>query len=95
MLPTHGEVREDGERALADVAEVLERAAALVAETAGRLGTREPAAVAREVFGPETGFAYRSGGEFSYAAFVRSVLDPVRTLPAAAVRLAPREDDGG
>jgi hypothetical protein len=28
-----------------------------------------------------------SGGEFSFAAFVRSVLDPVRALPAAPLRI--------
>jgi len=89
MLPTHGEVREDGQRALGEVADLVERAAALVAEASLRLGTRDPAAVAQEVFGPEGDFAHRSGGEFSYAAFARSVLDPVRTLPATPVRPAP------
>lgn len=89
LLPTHGEVRQDGERALGEVADLVERAAALVNEASGRLGTRDPAAVAGEVFGPEGDFAYRSGGEFSYAAFARSVLDPVRSLPAEPVRLAP------
>jgi hypothetical protein len=92
MLPTHGEVREDGARALAEVADLVERAAALVEEAARRLGTRDPAAVAGEVFGPEGDFARRSGGEFSYAAFARSVLDPVRSLPPAPVRLGPPPD---
>jgi len=89
MLPTHGEVREDGERALTEVAELVERAATLVAEASRRLGTRDPGAVAQEVFGPEGDFAHRSGGEFSFAAFARSVLEPVRALPATPVRLAP------
>ncbi len=89
MLPTHGQVREDGVRALEEVADLVERAAALVAEASQRLGTSDPAEVAREVFGSEGDFAHRSGGEFSYAAFARSVLDPVRALPAAPVRLAP------
>ncbi|MBI5070053.1 MAG: MBL fold metallo-hydrolase [Deltaproteobacteria bacterium] len=92
MLPTHGEVREDGQRAFAEVADLVERAAELVVEAARRLGTRDPAAVAREVFGPEGDFAHRSGGEFSYAAFARSVLDPVRCLPPAPVRLGPPPD---
>jgi len=94
LLPTHGEVRQDGERALGEVADLVERAAALVAEASRRLGSRDPAAVATEVFGPEGDFAHRSGGEFSYAAFVRSVLDPVRSLPAAPVRPAPPPGDG-
>lgn len=89
LLPTHGQVREDGERALSEVADLVERAAALVAEASERLGSRDPAEVATEVFGPEGDFARRSGGEFSYAAFARSVLDPVRALPARPLRLAP------
>ncbi len=87
MLPTHGEVREDGERALGEVADLVERQADRVRQAAGRLGTSDPAAVAREVFGPERSLAALSGGEFSFAAFARSVLDPVRALPATPVRI--------
>ena len=87
MLPTHGEVREDGERALGDLADLVEREAERVWLASERLGTAEPTAVAREVFGPERSFAAVSEGEFSYAAFARSVLDPVRRLPATPVRI--------
>ena len=87
MLPTHGDARDDGERALEALADAVEQEAARVWQASERLGTREPAEVAREVFGPERSLAALSGGEFSYAAFVRSILDPVRTLPATPVRI--------
>ncbi len=86
MLPTHGQVREDGERALAELADAVERQTERVWRASERLGTTDPAAVARAVFGPERGFAAFSGGEFSHAALVRSVLDPVRALPATPVK---------
>jgi glyoxylase-like metal-dependent hydrolase (beta-lactamase superfamily II) len=88
MLPTHGRVRDDGERALADVAEVVERASEKVLEAAARLGTDDPVLVAAEALGPEAPFARLSRGEFSNAAFARSVLAPVRALPASPVRTA-------
>lgn len=94
LLPTHGRVREDGERALLDVAEVIEREAERIVEIARRLGTRDPALVAREAFGPESGFARLTAGEFSHAAFVRSVLDPVRSLPASPIRLLEPGEPG-
>lgn len=97
MLPTHGEVREDGERALGDLADAVEREAERVLGASERLGTREPARVALEVFGPERSLATLSGGEFSHAAFVRSVLDPVRSLPATPIRMEydPGRSTGG
>lgn len=88
MLPTHGRVRWDGAVAVAEVADLVERHAEAVLAASHRLGTREPSAVARQVFGAEGEMAGASGGEFSFAAFVRSVLDPVRALPATPVRLA-------
>lgn len=85
MLPTHGDVREDGERVLGQMADLVEREAVRVRQVSVRLGTTDPAQVAREAFGPERSLATISGGEFSFAAFARSVLDPVRTLPATPV----------
>ncbi len=87
VLPTHGDAREDGERALGEVADRVERDAERVRRASERLGTTDPVRVAREVFGPERSLAALSGGEFSFAAFARSVLDPVRTLPAPPVRI--------
>ena len=82
-LPTHGAALEDGGAAFVAVADLVEREADRVRAAAARLGTVEPAVLARELYGPEGPFAERSGGEFSTAAFVRSVLAPVRSLPAA------------
>jgi glyoxylase-like metal-dependent hydrolase (beta-lactamase superfamily II) len=86
-LPTHGAVLEDGGAAFQAVAELVEREAERVRAAAERLGTVGPAEVARALYGPEGSFAERSGGEFSYAAFVRSVLAPVRELPASVPAL--------
>jgi glyoxylase-like metal-dependent hydrolase (beta-lactamase superfamily II) len=82
VLPTHGPVREDGELAFLAVADLVEREGDRVRAAAARLGTVDPAVLALELYGPEGSFARRSGGEFSGAAFVRSVLAPVRELPA-------------
>jgi hypothetical protein len=86
-LPTHGSVLLDGGAAFQAVADLVEREAERVRAAAERLGTVRPAEVARELYGPETSFAERSGGEFSFAAFVRSVLAPVRELPASVPEL--------
>ena len=82
-LPTHGNALEDGGAAFRAVADLVEREGERVRAAAERLGTVAPAEVARSLYGPETAFAERSGGEFSFAAFVRSVLAPVRDLPAS------------
>ncbi len=87
MIPTHGRLREDGERALSDVADWLERTGQEVLDAAARLGTRDPVAVAAAAFGPEPPFSRITAGEFSCAAFARSVLDPVRALPASPIDL--------
>jgi glyoxylase-like metal-dependent hydrolase (beta-lactamase superfamily II) len=95
MLPTHGEVRDDGQRVLTEVADLVERTAEEVLATAVRLGTRDPSLVAQEVLGPEKSHAVVSRGEHSFAAFARSVLDPVRSLPASPIRLdAPAQTSG-
>ncbi len=87
MLPTHGDVREDGERVLGQMADLVEREAGRVRRASERLGTADPARVARQAFGSERSLAAVSGGQFSFAAFARSVLDPVRALPATPVRM--------
>ena len=87
LLPTHGKVRDDGARVLAEVAEAVERASERVLDVAARLGTTDPAVVGVEALGPEDPHAVVSRGELSHAAFARSVLDPVRSLPASPVRV--------
>ncbi len=88
MLPTHGRVREDGAAALGALADWVERQSQAIAAASERLGMRAPAAVARALYGAESDAASRSGGQVSRAAFVRSVLEPVRALPAAPVAWA-------
>lgn len=84
VLPTHGRVKEGGE-VLLRMSDWLEREAERVCSAAARLGTRDPRLVAASVYadqGPDVPDAVTKG-EISRAGFVRSVLAPVRTLPAA------------
>jgi glyoxylase-like metal-dependent hydrolase (beta-lactamase superfamily II) len=83
VLPTHGRVKEDGVTLLRDAADWLDREAERV-ETAAASGPSSHRALAKALYdhlGPDIADAY-SGGEISRAAFVRSVLEPVRSLPA-------------
>ncbi|HEX6243634.1 MAG TPA: MBL fold metallo-hydrolase [Polyangiales bacterium] len=88
VLPTHGRVRENGAEALLGLAEALDQGAASVRRHAERHATRDPFAIARALFGEaDAPFSHLSEYEFCHANFVRSVLEPVRSLPAA--RLTP------
>ncbi|MDD9969740.1 MAG: MBL fold metallo-hydrolase [Myxococcales bacterium] len=91
MLPTHGRVRADGRQALgrlackvAPLCEEIERVAA-----AEGLGTAPTGPdywrIADLVLGPSEDEAVASEGEWSHACFVRSVLQPVRQLPATTI----------
>lgn len=85
VLPTHGRVKDDGAHVLHDMSEWLARERERVEAVAARLGARAPRAVAAALYG-ELGRDFAdevSGGEISRAGFVRSVLDPVRELPAS------------
>jgi glyoxylase-like metal-dependent hydrolase (beta-lactamase superfamily II) len=82
MLPAHGRARDDGAAALTEMADFVEREAARVEEAAARLGTRDPRVVAEVLWPVPSDFEAVSGGEFSHANFARSVLSPVRALPA-------------
>lgn len=86
MLPTHGRVdRSDSSRVLfIKFADWLDGEAERVHACAERLGTRDPRAVAAHLYaelGPDLADQI-SNGEISRAGFVRSVLSPIRTLPA-------------
>jgi hypothetical protein len=85
VLPAHGRIRLDGARRLDALGDYVERNADRVVVAAAALGTRDYAVVAAAVFGPDDAMAGYSEGEFSTACFVRSVLDPVRSLPATRV----------
>lgn len=84
VLPTHGRVKPDGARVLGDMADWLDRESASVREAAARLGSDDPRQVAAALYaaqGPDIPDLV-SRGELSRAGFVRSVLAPVRSLPA-------------
>lgn len=83
VLPTHGPVRLDGAAVMTELADWVEREADAVRETAARLGARDLRRIARERYGPTDDMDVWTGGEFSRVAFVRSVLEPVRELPAS------------
>jgi len=86
MLPTHGRVRDNGSATLNALADLMDRKSAEVIAVSERLGTRDYRLIARELFGDgDAERVRRSGMQYSYANFVRSVLDPVRTLPATEV----------
>ncbi len=77
LLPAHGRVRENGSEILNRSARKLDDEIEAVYKTTGTM-----AEVAESLYGPDpTGEL--TNGEISHVAFVRSVLDPVRTLPAA------------
>jgi glyoxylase-like metal-dependent hydrolase (beta-lactamase superfamily II) len=84
VLPTHGRTKDDGRTILANAAEWLDREADEVRAEAERRALHEPralAAIRYAALGEDAADRF-SGGEISRAAFVRSVLAPVRTLPA-------------
>jgi len=83
MLPTHGRLRgAQSSDALLTLAAALEERAQAVLAAAEQLRTRDYAQLARAVFGGgDAAQARASRNEFAYGNFVRSVLDPVRSLP--------------
>jgi glyoxylase-like metal-dependent hydrolase (beta-lactamase superfamily II) len=84
VLPTHGRVKPDGARVLSHMADWLDRESDEVRAIARRLGTTDPRAVAAARYADLADDLHDrvSCGEISRAGFVRSVLDPVRRLPA-------------
>lgn len=81
MLPTHGKVRDNGSEVLNALANLMDAKSAEVHRVSEALGTRDFRVIAERIFGSSDARA-TTEGEFSYANFVRSVLDPVRSLPA-------------
>lgn len=81
MLPTHGKVRDNGSEMLNRLATLMEDKSSEVLRVSAELDTRDYRVLADRIFGSSDARA-NTEGEFSYANFVRSVLDPVRSLPA-------------
>lgn len=81
MLPTHGKVRDNGREMLNKLALLMDDKASEVLRVSAELNTRDYLVLADRIFGSSDSRS-ATDGEFSYANFVRSVLDPVRSLPA-------------
>jgi len=83
LLPTHGRIRVNGRDTLLALADLIDQASAAVAQAAERVGNRDYQRLAHEVFGDDDALRRQvSESEYGYANFVRSVFDPVRSLPA-------------
>lgn len=86
LLPTHGKTRDNGSDTLNALAALMDQKSAEVLAASERLGTRDYQAIALDVFGDgDAGSIQGTEREFTYANFVRSVLDPIRALPATRV----------
>jgi glyoxylase-like metal-dependent hydrolase (beta-lactamase superfamily II) len=86
VLPTHGRVRADGSATLLALAALMEEKCSEVIAMADRLGTRDYHRIALALFGDaDAPMSQLSENEFAFVNFVRSVLDPVRELPATRV----------
>ena len=84
ILPYHLDPMPDADPLLRQ-AEWIERESERVRAAASELGTQDPARIATHLYGPPDVFERATNGEINKAAFVRSVLDPVRDLPATPI----------
>lgn len=85
LLPTHGRIKADGAHAmLDDAADFLARSYDEIHRAADALGTRHARTIAAHLYG-EDPVHHASGGEMGKSVFVRSALEPIRTLPAPPV----------
>ena len=85
MLPTHGKTRENGSQTLRNAADRIAQASDEIRKTAERIGSRDILKIRKAHF---PGFDYmgsQTGGEISELAFVRSVIEPVQSLPAPSL----------
>jgi glyoxylase-like metal-dependent hydrolase (beta-lactamase superfamily II) len=87
LLPAHGRVRPDGALTLLRAADFLEAESATIRDAAARLGTVDPVAVALHLYGPPEPVELATGGDYSTAALVRSVLIPPRQHPVPRMDL--------
>lgn len=87
ILPAHGRARAEGAAVLLKAAEWIENEATMIRKAATDLGSLDPVKVARHLYGPPEPAELATGGDFSTAALVRSVLAPPRTHPVARLNL--------
>jgi glyoxylase-like metal-dependent hydrolase (beta-lactamase superfamily II) len=91
VLPTHGRTRADGRETLLELAALMDAKSAEVAAAAERLGTRDYGRIALDVFGDgDAPLVELSEKEYAFENFVRSVLDPVRSLPAKRLPMSAK-----
>lgn len=87
LLPAHGRTRRHGAATLLRAAEWLTEESATIRDAAARLGTDDPIAVARHLYGIPEPAELATGGDLSTAALVRSVLAPIRSHPVPRIDL--------
>lgn len=85
LLPNHMAPDAQGSSTLNRQADWIERESERVQHAAEQLGTRDYRQIAAHLYGPPEPFERITQGEITKACFVRSVLDPVRTLPIEAM----------
>lgn len=85
MLPTHGKARRDGRDVLVRSAQELEKAAAQIITTSKQFPNEDLLDLRKRIFPGGDFVGQKTNGEVSELAFVRSVIDPVRTLPATSL----------
>jgi glyoxylase-like metal-dependent hydrolase (beta-lactamase superfamily II) len=81
LLPAHGRTRPDGAATLLRAAEWLAEESTTIRGAAARLGTDDPITVAHHLYGTPEPAELATGGDYSTAALVRSVLAPIRSHP--------------
>jgi glyoxylase-like metal-dependent hydrolase (beta-lactamase superfamily II) len=81
LLPAHGRARSDGAATLHKAADWLDQEAANIREASARLQSSDPFEVSRDLYGEPEPAELATGGDFSTAALVRSVLTPYRAHP--------------
>ena len=87
LLTTHTRVRADGATVLGGLADWTARESDAIHALCASLGTRDYRAIAEARYGRGDALETLSKGEFSRVCMVRSVLEPVKQLPAALPRV--------
>ncbi|MEE2904165.1 MAG: MBL fold metallo-hydrolase [Myxococcota bacterium] len=85
MLPTHGKTRADGKEVLLHSALQLENAAEQIIANSDRFRKDDLLSLRKSIFPGADVMGQITKGEVSELAFVRSVVDPVKKLPASSL----------
>ncbi len=87
LIPSHRSHDDNGSDTLTEQADWIERESDRVHRAAAELRTSDPYLVAVHLYGPLDEFERYSQGQITRVSFTRSVLDPVRQLPPAPIRI--------